>query len=240
MNDRDKLAFSSPKRTNSRCQTLIGLSSFVEVPSTRFLSSWRVLREDFNSVPWGMTYSALTQRPIVLAPRQQEELEASVAYDFRNIKEEEEETETDTESETLDTTRDSLGSTASWSAKDLQQPLLPEQEKALSIDPASLDNNTLILKHHLANPVLESLYSRGLKDVQQEAATGTFGEPPFTNWSHGYKETLDYIFAIKGDDKVRLLGLLSMPLVKEMGRGEPQEGRFPSDHVCEMVEIALG
>lgn len=189
-----------------------------------------------------MTYNALTQRPIILTPRQQEELEGSVAYDFRNVKEEDEEISNDNESRTstpFDPIEDSSSSKPLWTPKDLLQPLLPEQEKALSITPATLENNSLVLKHHAANPPLESLYSRGLKICQPDGATGPFGEPPFTNWSHGYKETLDYIFAVKGDERVKLLGLLRMPTVGEMGEGEPQEGRFPSDHVCEMAEIAL-
>jgi len=202
-----------------------------------------VADEDFNSVPWGMTYNALTQRPIVLSPRQKQELEGSVSYDFRNVKEEgeDEEIAIDSEFETLtpfDPTKDSSNSTTSWTPKDLQQPLL-DQERTLSITPASIENNSLVLQHHATNPPLESLYSRGLKTVQPDGTIGAFGEPAFTNWSHGYKETLDYIFALKGDERVRLLGLLRMPTLQEMGAGEPQEGRFPSDHVCEMAKIAL-
>ena len=193
-----------------------------------------------------MTYNALTRRPIVLTPRQEEEMEGSVTYDFRNIKEEEDEdipTDNDLppsgSSTPFNPTQDSSGSTSLWSSKDLQQLHLPEQEKALSITPATIENNSLVLEHHAANPPLESLYSRGLKASQLDGASGAFGEPAFTNWSHGYKETLDYIFAVRGDKRVKLLGLLRMPTVEEMGAGEPQEGRFPSDHVCEMAEIAL-
>ena len=52
---------------------------------------------------------------------------------------------------------------------------------------------------------------------------------------------MDYIFIVEGELRlpVKLLGLLKMPLREEMGEGEPQEGRFPSDHVCEMVELGL-
>ena len=50
-----------------------------------------MLTIDFNSTPWGMTYTALTQRPIQLTPLQEEELEHSVAYDFRQVKDEDEE-----------------------------------------------------------------------------------------------------------------------------------------------------
>ena len=189
-----------------------------------------------------MTYNALTQRPIVLTPSQKEELEGSVSYDFRNVKEEEEEVANPSEFGTsipFDPAKDTSNQTTSWTSTDLQQSLLPEQERSLSMTPASIENNSLVLQHHAANPPLESLYSRGLKRVQPDGATGTFGEPSFTNWSHGYKETLDYIFALKGDERVKLLGLLRMPTLQEMGAGEPQEGRFPSDHVCEMAEIAL-
>lgn len=35
------------------------------------------------------------------------------------------------------------------------------------------------------------------------------------------------------------MGLLKMPRREEMGEGEPQEGRFPSDHVCEIAEVEL-
>ena len=66
-----------------------------------------------------------------------------------------------------------------------------------------------------------------------------FGEPPFTNWAQGYKETLDYIFVLRDNENVKLCGLLKMPRRDEMGEGEPQEGRFPSDHVCEMAEVEL-
>src|SRR2546430_7382229 len=48
------------------------------------------------------------------------------------------------------------------------------------------------LKHHTSNPPLLSLYSSGLNLVQPENAINAFGEPPFTNWAQGYKETLDY------------------------------------------------
>jgi len=49
---------------------------------------------------------------------------------------------------------------------------------------------------------------------------------------------LDYIFIVEGELRlpVKLLGLLKMPQREEMGEGKPQEGRFPSDHIREMVE----
>jgi RNA exonuclease NGL2 len=210
-----------------------------------------VLIEDFNSTPWGMTYAALTQRPIELAPRQQEELKESVAYDFRQVKDEEEEIEEDGDFTPLGASTPAEreiknNATASvipiWKTKEyLEQQLFVQEEKPLNITPATMENNALVLQHHISNPLLQSLYSTGLKACQPDNAINAFGEPPFTNWAQGYRETLDYIFVLKRENagKVKLLGLLKMPKREEMGEGEPREGRFPSDHVCEMVEIEL-
>jgi len=215
---------------------------------------------DFNSTPHGMTYTALTQRPIALTPYQQNELTESVNYDFGHVKDEDEEmadesditpTETMTPSENIPAAidpeissrtnkSDISASVKHWKIEGHSKHALSEQdEKPLNITPATISNNDLVLKHHTSNPPLLSLYSSGLKLVQPENAINAFGEPPFTNWAQGYKETLDYIFVLSGNQNINLTGLLKMPRRDEMGEGEPQEGRFPSDHVCEMVEVQL-
>jgi RNA exonuclease NGL2 len=204
-----------------------------------------------------MTYTALTQRPIHLTPYQQNELTESVNYDFRQVKDEEEEmadendiTPADTNTITpsdpssapleAETSNDNNNGTPIWKTKEyLKQALLESQEKPLNITPASISNNSLVLAHHTSNPPLQSLYSAGLNLVQPDNAMNAFGEPPFTNWAQGYKETLDYIFVLRDNENVKLCGLLKMPRRDEMGEGEPQEGRFPSDHVCEMVEVEV-
>jgi len=218
---------------------------------TIFLNFW--LMKDFNSTPRGMTYTALTQRPIQLTPYQQDELEQSVAYDFRKVKEEEEDladdsdvplsgTETPADKDS-DIDADSSPSLPVWKTSEyLKQALLANEEKPLNIMSATLENNQRVLDHHALNPPLISLYSTGLKLCQPDNVVNSFGEPPFTNWAQGYRETLDYIFVVnkgQGTDGVKLTGLLQMPKREEMGEGEPQEGRFPSDHVCEMAEIEL-
>jgi RNA exonuclease NGL2 len=129
-----------------------------------------------------------------------------------------------------------------WKIKEyLKHPLFAQEEKPLNITPATIENNTLVLQHHTLNSPLRSLYSEGLKLCQPDNAINAFGEPPFTNWAQGYKETLDYIFVLDREEagRVKLLGLLKMPKREEMGEGEPQEGRFPSDHVCEMAEVEI-
>jgi RNA exonuclease NGL2 len=206
-----------------------------------------------------MTYTALTQRPIQLTPYQEEELHGSVTYDFRQVKDEEEELaedndltpagaitpadNTDIEVSNTDSNATDSSTTPIWKTREyLTQRLLIQEEKPLNITPASMENNALVLEHHSSNPPLKSLYSAGLKLCQSDNAVNGFGEPPFTNWAHGYKETLDYIFVLDDqltEEKVRLSALLKMPRKEEMKEGEPQEGRFPSDHVCEMVEVEL-
>lgn len=204
-----------------------------------------------------MTYTALTQRPIDLTPYQQNELTESVDYDFRQVKDEEEEmadesdvtpadtitpSDPSTPAEPESSSNDDSTSTSTpiWKTKEyLKQALLESEETPLNITPATLSNNLLVLSHHTSNPPLQSLYSLGLKLVQADNATNAFGEPPFTNWAQGYKETLDYIFIRRGEESVKLCGVLQMPKREEMGEGEPQEGRFPSDHVCEMVEVEV-
>jgi RNA exonuclease NGL2 len=214
---------------------------------------------DFNSTPSGMTYSALTQRPIQLTPYQQNELRESVSYFFRKVKDEEEEvgeevdgTPAGSMTPAENTTTDPSGNEPThqstepplWKTPEyLKQQLHLAEEKPLNITKASLENNDLVRAHHLLNPPLRSLYSTGLRLCQPDNALNAFGEPPFTNWAHGYKETLDYIFLADrengGQNSVRLMGVLSMLRRDEMGEGEPQEGRFPSDHVCEMVEVEI-
>ena len=200
-----------------------------------------------------MTYTALTQRPIQLTPRHEEELRESVAYDFRQVKDEDEEIADDNDFTPVGTSTPVddapnkepvtlSGTIPIWKTKEyLQQQLFDKEEKPLNITPATIENNTLVLKHHTSNPPLKSLYAEGLKLCQPDNATNTYAEPPFTNWTEGYKETLDYIFVLEREDseKVKLLGLLKMPKREEMGGGEPQEGRFPSDHVCEMAEVEI-
>jgi len=195
-----------------------------------------------------MTYTALTQRPIKLTPYQENELNQSIAFDFRNAKDEEDDIMEDSDLNSTATntpiegTDDTPSKPPLWKTKDfLQQTLLEEEEKPLSIASPTLENNSLVLAHHAANPPLKSLYSVGLPLCQPDNAINSFGEPPFTNWAQGYRETLDYIFTVEGEARapVKLVGLLKMPRREEMGEGEPQEGRFPSDHVCEMVEIEL-
>jgi len=194
-----------------------------------------------------MTYTVLTQRPIQLTPRQKEELRESVAYDFRHVKDEDEENAEDSDFTPIGTSTpaDDVQNTEAdassqtipvWKTDEyLLQQLFAREEKPLNITPATMENNALVLRHHTANPPLRSLYSEGLKLCQPDNATNAFGEPPFTNWAQGYKETLDYIFVLDRE----LLGLLKMPKREEMGEGEPQEGRFPSDHVCEMAEVEI-
>jgi mRNA deadenylase 3'-5' endonuclease subunit Ccr4 len=206
-----------------------------------------------------MTYTALTQRPIQYTPYQQNELKESVSYDFRQVKDEEEEISEDVDgtpagsmtpakNTIIDPSGRKLIHESSerpvWKTPEyLKQLLHVAEEKPLNITQASLENNELVLAHHLSNPALRSLYSTGLPLCQPDNAVNAFGEPPFTNWAHGYKETLDYIFVADrekcGVNSVRLMGVLSMPRRDEMGDGEPQEGRFPSDHVCEMVEVEI-
>jgi RNA exonuclease NGL2 len=205
-----------------------------------------------------MTYTALTQRPIQLTSYQQDELQESVTYDFRQVKDEEEELPEDSDLtpagavtpadnqdvhvSITDSPATDSSTTPVWKTKEyLTQRLLVQEEKPLNITPASMANNALVLGHHSLNPALKSLYSSGLKLCQPDNAVNAFEEPPFTNWAHGYKETLDYIFVLdeKSKQNVRLSALLKMPRRNEMGNGEPQEGRFPSDHVCEMVEVEL-
>jgi len=203
-----------------------------------------------------MTYTAMTQRPISLTPNQERELKESVSFDFRQVKDEEEELAEDSdftplgtstpldplEPQNSDSTLSSTNPIPMWKTKEfLKHPLSTQEEKPLNITPATLDNNSIVIQHHTSNPKLQSLYSLGLKLCQPDNASNTFGEPPFTNWAQGYKETLDYIFVMDREEarKVKLLGLLKMPRKDEMGEGEPQEGRFPSDHVCEMVEVEL-
>jgi len=199
-----------------------------------------------------MTYTALTKRPISLTHRQQLELSQSVEYDFRQVKDEEEEFPEDSDIPSTDMS--TPGDIDSWetlkpgtseatAAPQFNQ--LPEsitvREEPLNVTPATMENNSLVLQHHASNPPLKSLYSMGLKLCQPDNAINAHGEPPVTNWAHGYKETLDYIFIVQNEmkHKVKLTGLLKMPRLEEMGEGEPQEGRFPSDHVCEMVEVEL-
>lgn len=214
--------------------------------------------QDFNSTPSGMTYTALTQRPIQLTPYQQEELKESVSYDFRKVKDEEEDileegddtpTGTMTPAENTDEKPSKIESKSSietpvWETPEyLEQKLYIDDEKPLNITTATMENNDLVLAYHSSNPVLKSLYSSGLRICQPDNAVNAFGEPPFTNWAHGYKETLDYIFVVNREQSavnaVKLLGILKMPRRDEMDLGEPQEGRFPSDHVCEMVEVEV-
>ena len=198
-----------------------------------------------------MTYTALTKRPIHLSHRQHIELKESVEFDFRQIKDEEEEFPEDSEPPSTD-----VSTPADFDDLEMVE-LLPSdvpastdvqlddspitQEEPVNVTPATLHNNALVLEYHASNPPLKSLYSLGLKLCQPDNAINGFGEPPLTNWAHGYKETLDYIFVVQNEmkDKVKLVGLLKMPRLDEMGEGEPQEGRFPSDHVCEMVEVEL-
>jgi mRNA deadenylase 3'-5' endonuclease subunit Ccr4 len=163
-----------------------------------------------------------------------------VTYDFRQVKDEEEELDTPAGTLTpLDSDTD-LNPKILKTKEFLQQKLFENEDKPLNITPATIETNNLVINHHGSNPPLTSLYAHGLKLCQPDNAINAFGEPPFTNWAHGYKETLDYIFVV-GDsvDKVQLTGLLSMPRREQMGEGEPQEGRFPSDHVSEMVEVEL-
>ena len=198
-----------------------------------------------------MTYTALTKRPIHLTPRQELELKESVEYEFRSAMDEEEEfaEDSDIPSTGISTPADIDDSEPATSVppdaiarlKANDFPVSIEREEPLNITRATMESNTLVLEHHASNPPLKSLYSLGLKLCQPDNAINAFGEPPITNWAHGYKETLDYIFVVQNEmkDKVKLLGLLKMPRLDEMGEGEPQEGRFPSDHVCEMVEVEL-
>ena len=201
-----------------------------------------------------MTYAALTQRPINLNAYQQNELEQSILFDFRAVKDEEEDLGEDndltpadsmTPAEPLNNT-ESETSTLSAAIQKAENYLNAhsgnEAERPTNITPASFENNALVIQHHSANPVLRSLYSEGLKLCQPDNAVNAFGEPPFTNWAQGYRETLDYLFLVdeeSGKDTVRLTGLLKMPRKDEMGEGEPQEGRFPSDHVCLIAEVEL-
>lgn len=199
-----------------------------------------------------MTYTALTQRPIELTPTQHDELIRCITFDFRHINDEEEISDdgdytpggalSPSDNNGVPDTGPTNQAMPVWKTGEyLQQRLLEMEEKPMNITPATLENNALVLAHHSLNPPLKSLYAYGLKLCQPDNAIGAFGEPPFTNWAQGYKETLDYIFVVNDTEreKVRLLGLLEMPRKGDMGEGEPQEGRFPSDHVCEMVEIEV-
>jgi RNA exonuclease NGL2 len=192
-----------------------------------------------------VTYAALTQRPVVFTEYQAKEMQGSIAFDFRQVKSEEEELDegsmegTPLESSTpAESDQDSQ--TPFWKTKEfLQQNLLEQEETPLNITPATMANNALVIAHHERNQRLRSLYAEGLATVQPGNAVNAFGEPPFTNWAQGYRETLDYIFVVEGRWEGRLLGLLRMPGRDEMGEGEPQEGRFPSDHVCEIAAVEL-
>ena len=107
--------------------------------------NFSVLIQDFNSTPWGMTYAALTQRPIELTPLQQTELKESVAYDFRQVKDEEEDIEEDSDFTPLETSTPAeieiKNNTAAsaipiWKTKEyLGQPLFAQEEKPLNPAP---------------------------------------------------------------------------------------------------------
>lgn len=66
-------------------------------------------------------------------------------------------------------------------------------------------------------------------------------EPPFTNWTEGFKDTIDYIFVSK---PFEVCGVLHLPSASEMGpepnslpRANSEGKGYPSDHLPLMAEL---
>lgn len=67
-------------------------------------------------------------------------------------------------------------------------------------------------------------------------------EPAFTNWTEGFKDTIDYIFVSK---PLKVCAVLQLPSTSEMGpepnslpRANPEGKGYPSDHLPLMAELA--
>lgn len=87
-----------------------------------------------------------------------------------------------------------------------------------------------------------SLY--GLEYEKVDGANCKFQEPAYTNWAHTWRGCLDYVFYITNSDlkplKIKVNKLLKVPSEEEFGPlGLPQPGKYPSDHVCLVVEVEI-
>ncbi|EEB09320.1 CCR4/nocturin family endoribonuclease [Schizosaccharomyces japonicus yFS275] len=131
-----------------------------------------------------------------------------------------------------------------------------KSKKIRHVQSSDFPHYDIFFDQHAKNPVVKSLYSYGYKKVHPGNAGNTFEHPSFTNWADKYRGHLDYIFVMDRNavsapkteevndsgritDDVRLVSLLRCPENNEMNEAEPQEGRFPSDHVAIMAEVQV-
>lgn len=119
----------------------------------------------------------------------------------------------------------------------------------LSADPLnlfSLDKTSM--PSHSLN--LYSIYSAAYRSAAQSAGLDrlrsqlddNFHEPKYTNITHDFKDTLDYIYYTSPE--LELTGVLDLPHLGDMLDGDMSSGlpnsKFASDHVALMAEFEFG
>ncbi|KAI8147601.1 Endonuclease/exonuclease/phosphatase [Fennellomyces sp. T-0311] len=72
--------------------------------------------------------------------------------------------------------------------------------------------------------------------IDPETSNPIYGEPKYTNYTHIFKGTLDYIMTQQGEEKVRALELLTLPPDEAVQPSLPNRN-FGSDHMCLMTKF---
>lgn len=203
---------------------------------------------DFNSQPFDAPYLSITAKPVTYTERAKTVISCSLSFQYsknRGIKDGEEEEE---------------GGNIEKFGKDQPKDPVPKSFTATS-EQLQLVNKIQQLHNNLDMRAI-SLYSVGYKlvDEKNSGIDNTRNEPMYSNWAHGWRGLLDYIFVISQWDNedysqridlieelesrehVKLTKLLRLPRGDEMGEepsGQPRTGQYPSDHFCLMAEVEL-
>lgn len=230
-----------------------------------FLHTMNVLKEndkgwytmfagDFNSQPFDTPYLSIAAKPTQYSSRGKTVICCSLSFQYsknRGLK----------DSEIDEEESEEEGGNIEKFGKDQPRDPVPESFVAT---PEQLQ---LVEKMERLHNELDmraiSLYSVGYKQVDPENAgkDNDRNEPMYSNWAHGWRGLLDYIFVISDWDKsqdfsnnidlvdqvseeqkVKLTKLLRLPRGEEMGEepsGQPRLGQYPSDHFCMMAEVEL-
>lgn len=257
--------FGTYERTRQTYIVLKKCKEFQHTINTLTNKDWLILfAGDFNSQPYDTPYLSITAKPVDYSNRGKIVIGCSLSYQYsrnRGMKEGDNEDNDNDNDNDQDQEPEEGGNIEKYGKNQPKDPVpdsfTPTEEQL------TLVNKMMDLHNNLDMRAI-SLYSVGynLVDTDNCGKDNDRNEPMYSNWAHGWRGLLDYIFLIthwnkqeehftdkvdslndiETQQKVRLLKLLRLPRGEEMGdepSGQPRLGQYPSDHFALMSEIEI-
>ena len=134
----------------------------------------------------------------------------------------------------LEESRENPGSRASNDGEPAEQE---DRSEAMAKDLGkTMPSAELVsILHKESSALWHSVYSCHAQ-IDPETSDPTYGEPKYTNYTHAFKGTLDYLMLRQGEDSVTALEILALPPMETVQPSLPNRN-FGSDHMCLMAKF---